>query len=95
MKGPGGRMRFDLRRVWECPVCHRREWTGGDIVYRMCTCSAKAEPPRQIWMKLIEAQPAAVASQAVDMPQAEPTKPEADAATPSPTPAVTATPHQS
>ena len=57
MKGPGGRLRFDIRRVWECPACHRRELTAGDLVYRLCTCSAKSDPPRQNWMKLIEQKP--------------------------------------
>lgn len=58
MKGPGGRLRFDIRRVWECPACHRRELTPGDVVYRLCTCSVKSDPPRQNWMKLIELKPA-------------------------------------
>lgn len=58
MKGPGGRLRFDLRRVWECPVCHRKDWTSGDVVNRLCTCSAKTDPPRQVWMKLVETKPA-------------------------------------
>ncbi len=57
MKGPGGRLRFDIRRVWECPACHRRELTAGDVVYRLCTCSTKSNPPRQNWMKLIEERP--------------------------------------
>jgi hypothetical protein len=60
MKGPGGRLRFDLRRVWECPLCHRRDWTGGDSVTRLCNCMAKTEPGRQVWMKLVEVKPAPV-----------------------------------
>jgi hypothetical protein len=58
MKGPGGRLRFDIRRLWECPVCRRRELTPGDVVTRLCTCSAKSDPPSQNWMKLIEQKPA-------------------------------------
>ena len=58
MKGPGGRLKFDIRRLWECPACHRRELTAGDVVTRLCACSAKSEPPRQNWMKLIEQKPA-------------------------------------
>ena len=54
MKGPSGRLKFDVRRVWECPECRRREWTGGDVVNRPCDCRAKSDPPRRIWMKLIE-----------------------------------------
>lgn len=57
MKGPGGRLRFDIRRVWECPVCHRRELTAGDVVTRLCTCSTKSDPPPQNWMRLIEEKP--------------------------------------
>ncbi len=65
MKGPGGRLKFDIRRVWECPVCHRRELADGHVVNVLCPCGSKADPPRQIWMKLIEtrpARPAAIAS---------------------------------
>jgi hypothetical protein len=58
MKGPGGRLKFDIRRQWECPVCHRRKLTPGDVVTRLCTCSAKSDPPRQNWMKLLEQKPA-------------------------------------
>jgi hypothetical protein len=54
MKGPGGRIKFEIKRVWECPVCHKREFTAGDVVSRLCTCLAKSNPPRQTWMKLIE-----------------------------------------
>lgn len=57
MKGPGGRLRFDIRRLWECPACHRRELTPGDVVTRPCACSAKNDPPRQNWMRLIEQKP--------------------------------------
>jgi hypothetical protein len=57
MKGPGGRLKFDIRRLWECPACHRRDLTAGDIVTRLCTCSSRSDPPRQNWMKLIELKP--------------------------------------
>jgi hypothetical protein len=57
MKGPGHRGKFDLRRVWECPVCHRREKTSGKVVNLLCKCTAKENPPRQTWMKLIEENP--------------------------------------
>jgi hypothetical protein len=67
MKGPGGRTRFDLRRVWECPLCHRRDWTTGDIVFRACNCLAKTEPDRISWMKLVERE------QALPVPHAETT----------------------
>jgi hypothetical protein len=54
MKGPRGRRKFDVRRVWECPVCHRRARTSGQVVNRECACLATSNPPRQVWMKLIE-----------------------------------------
>ena len=53
MKGPFGRLRFDVRRVWECPVCHRRDRTGGDIVTLICRRDRKAAGP-DVWMKLHE-----------------------------------------
>ena len=54
MKGSMWRWRLEVRRVWECPVCARREKMGGHVVSRLCTCGAKAEPPVQTWMRLIE-----------------------------------------
>ncbi|HZT83222.1 MAG TPA: hypothetical protein VFA26_23535 [Gemmataceae bacterium] len=57
MKGPGGRLKFDVRRVWECPACHHRARTGGDVVNRACDCQADADPPRQVWMRLVEETP--------------------------------------
>ena len=53
MKGPGNRLRFDVRRVWECPICHRRERTSGEVVNRLCDCLAKKNG-QQTSMKLIE-----------------------------------------
>ena len=57
MKGSGHRSRYDVRRAWECPECHRREWTTGAVVNRRCDCLAKANPPRLTWMRLIEEKP--------------------------------------
>ena len=54
MKGPGGRQKFDVRRVWECPVCQRREKTAGTVVNLLCNCLAGNNPPAQTWMRLIE-----------------------------------------
>jgi hypothetical protein len=67
MKGPGGRLRFDLRRVWECPICHRRDWTSGDIVFRACTCSGKNDPNHPVWMKLLEEELTVVAPRPPDL----------------------------
>lgn len=57
MKGPGGRSKFVMRREWECPVCHRRELTGGDVTSRLCACGAKQNPPQQNWMRMFEWKP--------------------------------------
>lgn len=52
MKGPRSRRQFHVRRIWECPVCHRRERTGGDVVNRVCPCQARVASPA--WMRLVE-----------------------------------------
>jgi hypothetical protein len=57
MKGPKGRMKHDVRRVWECPACGKRERTGGQVVNRLCPCQLGADPPRQSWMRLVEERP--------------------------------------
>lgn len=54
MKGPSGRLRFDVRRVWECPLCRRREKTRGTVVGLRCDCVAKKDPSRHTWMRLVE-----------------------------------------
>jgi hypothetical protein len=54
MKGPGERLKYDLRRVWECPVCHHRERTNGDQTHCLCCCQRKLKPIDRAWMKLIE-----------------------------------------
>jgi hypothetical protein len=54
MKGPGHRHRFDVRRIWECPVCKRRVLTSGRIVHLECDCSRTNTPPQQVWMRLVE-----------------------------------------
>ena len=37
MKGPYERLKYDLRRTWECPECHHREHTGGDVTSLRCS----------------------------------------------------------
>jgi hypothetical protein len=54
MKGPGGRFKYDLRRHWQCPVCHARRWTGGHVVTLRCPRCAAHDPPRESWMQLVE-----------------------------------------
>jgi hypothetical protein len=57
MKGPSGRLRHQVLRLWQCPVCQRREHTGGDVVTRTCDCLSQTQPPRWTWMRLIEDEP--------------------------------------
>jgi hypothetical protein len=58
MKGPRGRSRYTVERVWLCPLCQRQERTAGDVVARRCTCSG-SDPMRPNWMRLLEDAPAA------------------------------------
>ena len=48
MKGPGLRVRFDVRRLWRCPQCGRTSLETGDVVSVPCLC---ADP--QVWMQLV------------------------------------------
>jgi hypothetical protein len=54
MKGPGERLKYDFRRVWECPACRHRERTGGDVTFRLCSCQRKVEPTERVWMRLVQ-----------------------------------------
>lgn len=48
MKGPGMRLDLDVRRVWECPECHRQMRSEGQATARMCTCTREGVPMRLI-----------------------------------------------
>ena len=54
MKGPSERLKYDLRRVWECPVCKRRERTAGTVTFRHCQCRMKQVDGQPVVMKLVE-----------------------------------------
>lgn len=59
MKGPDERLKYDFRRVWECPICKRREKTDGGVTFRFCQCSTRGEGSRgegaqPVPMKMIE-----------------------------------------
>jgi hypothetical protein len=54
VKGPTERVRYDFKRVWECPACHLKERTGGEVVARMCPCQQEKPLEEQLWMKLIQ-----------------------------------------
>jgi hypothetical protein len=51
VKGPYQRLKYELRRVFECPKCHRREYVAGSLTYRFCTCPGKHEAP--LVMKMV------------------------------------------
>jgi hypothetical protein len=53
MKGPFERLKYDLRRLWECPLCQRRERTPGSVTARFCNCAAKQESGKPVSMRLI------------------------------------------
>ncbi len=53
MKGPYERLKYDLRRLWDCPKCHRRERTDGSVTYLFCSCEAK-NGGQPIVMTLVE-----------------------------------------
>jgi hypothetical protein len=53
-QGSAERLKYDFKRIWECPVCHRRQRTGGNIVSRLCPCQRGKPPHRAVWMKLIQ-----------------------------------------
>ena len=54
MKGPFERLKHDLRRVWECPVCRHKERTSGAVTFRLCLCQRKVEIEQRVWMRLVE-----------------------------------------
>jgi hypothetical protein len=52
MKGPYERLKYDLRRLWECPQCKRRERTDGGVTFCFCQCTAKQDE-RPTVMRLV------------------------------------------
>lgn len=54
MKGPFRRLKYDLRRVWECPECHHRERADGTVTTVLCRCQANKETLDRVVMKLVE-----------------------------------------
>jgi hypothetical protein len=55
MKGPYGRLRYDVQRLWQCPVCQRFERTGGQVVTLPCrSCRSRPDQPNDVWMRLVE-----------------------------------------
>lgn len=54
MKGPYQRLKWDLRRLWECPVCKRQDRTPGTVTFRHCPCQMQKLDGKLIVMKLVE-----------------------------------------
>lgn len=53
MKGPFERLKYDLRRMWECPTCKRRERTAGTATFRHCSCQMQKLDGKPVVMTLI------------------------------------------
>lgn len=54
MKGPRERLKYDLRRVWECPKCHVRTKTSGAVTHATCVCQDKLPLTEQSCMRMVE-----------------------------------------
>ena len=54
MRGPFERLKYDLRRLWECPKCKRRERTPGQTTSQFCLCSVVDGVGSPICMLLLE-----------------------------------------
>ncbi|MBI2479261.1 MAG: hypothetical protein HYV60_11695 [Planctomycetia bacterium] len=54
MKGPFERLKYDLRRVWECPECHHRERADGTVTTLVCRCQSQKDLFNRVAMKLVE-----------------------------------------
>ena len=57
MKGPYQRLKWDLRRLWECPVCKRQDRTAGTVTFRHCPCQMQKLDGQPVVMKLVEDEP--------------------------------------
>jgi hypothetical protein len=57
MKGPSRRLKFDVRRIWQCHDCGRKEYTSGKEVVRACPICSSDD--RKKWMRLVEGRPTA------------------------------------
>ncbi|MDP6443660.1 MAG: hypothetical protein QGG36_06085 [Pirellulaceae bacterium] len=53
MKGPHERLKYDLRRLFECPVCGHKERREGSEPTALCKCQQKEPLTEQRVMKLI------------------------------------------
>jgi len=53
VKGPYERLKYDLRRLFECPACHRRMRTSGAVTALVCRCDA-SQSPGGVPMRVVE-----------------------------------------
>ncbi|WP_425617657.1 hypothetical protein NA78x_001340 [Anatilimnocola sp. NA78] len=53
MRGPFERLKYDLRRIWECPACNQRRRTDGTATTQFCTCGKTSSNAESVSMKLI------------------------------------------
>jgi hypothetical protein len=54
VKGPLERLKYDLRRLWECPKCHRHARSEGSVTSQFCACETKQEGGKPIPMALVD-----------------------------------------
>ena len=54
MKGPYERLKYTLRRVWECPECKHRERTEGWETHFYCRCQRDVPMKDQVCMKMVK-----------------------------------------
>jgi hypothetical protein len=52
MKGPFERLKYDLRRIWECPQCGHKVRTDGSATTQFCRCGKSNTSPTVV-MKLV------------------------------------------
>ncbi len=54
MKGPWQRIRYDGRRLWQCPVCGHRHRASGNVTSQLCACQKSRTEGQRAWMKLVD-----------------------------------------
>lgn len=52
MRGPFERLKYDLRRIWECPACGHKVRTDGSATSQFCRCGKPNTNPAVV-MKLV------------------------------------------
>lgn len=53
MKGPYERLKYTLRRIWECPACSHRLQTDGTSTGNICSCQLGQPEHQRISMNLL------------------------------------------